>query len=172
LDALDRQILQLQIEAEALKKEDDAASKDRLSTLEKELADLQDQSAQLTAKWQAERDKMASAQQVKEELDRARADLDRAKREGDLARAGELSYGIIPDLEKKLGEAEDAEDVMVEEAVRPEQIAQVVERWTGIPTSKMLEGDREKLLRMEEALHGRVIGQAQAVRAVSNAVRR
>ncbi|MEO0677026.1 MAG: AAA family ATPase, partial [Pseudomonadota bacterium] len=164
--------LQLQIEAEALKKEDDAASKDRLSTLEKELADLQDQSAQLTAKWQAERDKMASAQQVKEELDRARADLDRAKREGDLARAGELSYGIIPDLEKKLGEAEDAEDVMVEEAVRPEQIAQVVERWTGIPTSKMLEGDREKLLRMEEALHGRVIGQAQAVRAVSNAVRR
>ncbi|MEO1705388.1 MAG: ATP-dependent chaperone ClpB, partial [Pseudomonadota bacterium] len=172
LDALDRQILQLQIEAEALKKEDDAASKDRLSTLEKELADLQDQSAQLTAKWQAERDKMASAQQVKEELDRARADLDRAKREGDLALAGELSYGIIPDLEKKLGEAEDAEDVMVEEAVRPEQIAQVVERWTGIPTSKMLEGDREKLLRMEEALHGRVIGQAQAVRAVSNAVRR
>ncbi|MEO1796900.1 MAG: ATP-dependent chaperone ClpB [Pseudomonadota bacterium] len=172
LDALDRQILQLQIEAEALKKEDDDASKDRLSTLEKELADLQDQSAQLTAKWQAERDKMASAQQVKEELDRARADLDRAKREGDLALAGELSYGIIPDLEKKLGEAEDAEDVMVEEAVRPEQIAQVVERWTGIPTSKMLEGDREKLLRMEEALHGRVIGQAQAVRAVSNAVRR
>ncbi|MEL7301710.1 MAG: ATP-dependent chaperone ClpB [Pseudomonadota bacterium] len=172
LDALDRQILQLQIEAEALKKEDDAASKDRLAALEKELADLQDQSAQLTAKWQAERDKMASAQQVKEELDRARADLDRAKREGDLARAGELSYGIIPELEKKLGEAEDAEDVMVEEAVRPEQIAQVVERWTGIPTSKMLEGEREKLLRMEEALHGRVIGQEPAVRAVANAVRR
>ncbi|MEL6550509.1 MAG: ATP-dependent chaperone ClpB [Pseudomonadota bacterium] len=172
LDALDRQILQLQIEAEALKKEDDAASKDRLAALEKELADLQDQSAQLTAKWQAERDKMASAQQVKEELDRARADLDRAKREGDLARAGELSYGIIPDLEKKLGEAEDAEDVMIEEAVRPEQIAQVVERWTGIPTSKMLEGEREKLLRMEEALHGRVIGQETAVRAVANAVRR
>ncbi|MEM6277344.1 MAG: Clp protease N-terminal domain-containing protein, partial [Pseudomonadota bacterium] len=149
LDALDRQILQLQIEAEALKKEDDAASKDRLASLEKELSNLQDQSSQLTAKWQAERDKMASAQQVKEELDRARADLDRAKREGDLARAGELSYGIIPDLEKKLGEAEDTEDVMVEEAVRPEQIAQVVERWTGIPTSKMLEGEREKLLRME-----------------------
>ncbi|MCH2076753.1 MAG: ATP-dependent chaperone ClpB [Rhodobacteraceae bacterium] len=172
LDALDRQILQLQIEAEALKKEDDAASKDRLATLEKELAGLQDRSAEMTAKWQAERDKMASAQQVKEELDRARADLDRAKREGDLAKAGELSYGIIPDLEKKLGEAEDAEDVMVEEAVRPEQIAQVVERWTGIPTSKMLEGEREKLLRMEEALHGRVIGQEPAVRAVANAVRR
>ena len=172
LDALDRQILQLQIEAEALKKEDDAASKDRLSTLEKELAGLQDRSAEMTANWQAERDKMASAQQVKEELDRARADLDRAKREGDLAKAGELSYGIIPDLEKKLGEAEDVEDVMVEEAVRPEQIAQVVERWTGIPTSKMLEGEREKLLRMEDALHGRVIGQEPAVRAVANAVRR
>ncbi|MEM1375578.1 MAG: ATP-dependent chaperone ClpB [Pseudomonadota bacterium] len=172
LDGLDRQILQLQIEAEALKKEDDAASKDRLASLEKELSNLQDQSAELTAKWQAERDKMASAQLVKEELDRARADLDRAKREGDLARAGELSYGIIPELEKKLGEAEDAEDVMVEEAVRPEQIAQVVERWTGIPTSKMLEGEREKLLRMEDALHGRVIGQEPAVRAVANAVRR
>ncbi|MEM1237424.1 MAG: ATP-dependent chaperone ClpB [Pseudomonadota bacterium] len=172
LDALDRQILQLQIEAEALKKEDDAASKDRLDTLEKELADLQDQSAELTARWQAERDKMAGAQQLKEELDRARADLDRAKREGDLAKAGELSYGVIPELEKKLGEADEAEDVMVEEAVRPEQIAQVVERWTGIPTSKMLEGEREKLLRMEEALHGRVIGQEPAVRAVANAVRR
>ena len=172
LDALDRQILQLQIEAEALKKEDDAASKDRLETLEKELANFQDQSAELTAKWQAERDKMAGAQQLKEELDRARADLDRAKRDGDLAKAGELSYGVIPELEKKLGEADEAEDVMVEEAVRPEQIAQVVERWTGIPTSKMLEGEREKLLRMEDALHGRVIGQEPAVRAVANAVRR
>ncbi|MEM9349620.1 MAG: ATP-dependent chaperone ClpB [Pseudomonadota bacterium] len=172
LDALDRQILQLQIEAEALKKEDDAASKDRLESLELELSNLQDQSAEMTAKWQAERDRMAGAQQLKEELDRARAELDRAKRDGDLAKAGELSYGIIPDLEKKLGEADDAEDVMVEEAVRPEQIAQVVERWTGIPTSKMLEGEREKLLRMEDALHGRVIGQEAAVRAVSNAVRR
>jgi len=172
LDALDRQILQLQIEAEALKKEDDAASQDRLENLELELANLQDQSAELTAKWQAERDKMAGAQQLKEELDRARADLERAKREGDLARAGELSYGIIPDLEKKLGEAEGADDVIVEEAVRPEQIAQVVERWTGIPTSKMLEGEREKLLRMERSLHDRVIGQEPAVRAVSNAVRR
>ncbi|MEM9436788.1 MAG: ATP-dependent chaperone ClpB [Pseudomonadota bacterium] len=172
LDALDRQILQLQIEAEALKKEDDAASKDRLIALELELANLQDQSAEMTAHWQAERDQMASAQQLKEELDRARAQLERAKRDGDLAKAGELSYGIIPDLEKKLGQADDAEDVLVEEAVRPEQIAQVVERWTGIPTSKMLEGEREKLLRMEDALHGRVIGQEAAVRAVSNAVRR
>ncbi|MEL6607676.1 MAG: ATP-dependent chaperone ClpB [Pseudomonadota bacterium] len=172
LDALDRQILQLQIEAEALKKEDDAASKDRLATLEKDLSDLQEKASEMTAQWQAERDKMASARDLKEALDQARAELDRAKREGNLARAGELSYGVIPELEKKLGEAEDAEGNMVEEAVRPEQIAQVVERWTGIPTSKMLEGEREKLLRMEEGLGRRVIGQTSAVRAVANAVRR
>lgn len=173
LDQLDRQILQLQIEAEALKKEDDAASKDRLENLERELAEQQQQSAEMTAKWQAERDKLASARDIKEQLDQARADLEIAKRQGDLGRAGELSYGIIPGLEKQLADAEGAEeDVMVEEAVRPEQIAQVVERWTGIPTSKMLEGERDKLLRMEDALHGRVIGQDQAVRAVANAVRR
>ncbi|MGG7644757.1 ATP-dependent chaperone ClpB [Rhodovulum sp. YNF3179] len=174
LDQLDRQILQLQIEAEALKKETDAASADRLQKLEKELADLQEQSAEMTAQWQAERDKLASARALKEQLDRSRAELDQAKREGNLARAGELSYGIIPDLEKRLAEAEQHqdEDVMVEEAVRPEQIAQVVERWTGVPTSKMLEGEREKLLRMEEELGRRVIGQRQAVTAVSNAVRR
>ncbi|WP_420860213.1 ATP-dependent chaperone ClpB [Marivivens marinus] len=174
LDALDRQILQMQIEAEALKKEDDAASKDRLTKLEKELSDLQDRSSEMTAKWQAERDKLEGARAMKEQLDRARADLDIAKREGNLARAGELSYGVIPDLERKLAEAETAEEdgVMVEEAVRPEQIAEVVERWTGIPTSRMLEGEREKLLRMEEGLHKRVIGQNAAVRAVANAVRR
>ncbi|RYG89530.1 ATP-dependent chaperone ClpB [Loktanella sp. IMCC34160] len=174
LDALDRQILQMQIEAEALKKEDDAASKDRLAKLEKELSDLQDRSSEMTAKWQAERDKLEGARAMKEQLDRARADLDIAKREGNLARAGELSYGVIPDLERKLAEAETAEEdgVMVEEAVRPEQIAEVVERWTGIPTSRMLEGEREKLLRMEEGLHKRVIGQNAAVRAVANAVRR
>ena len=174
LDQLDRQILQLQIEAEALKKEDDAASKDRLDTLEKELANLQERSAEMTAQWQAERDKLASARDIKEQLDRARADLEIAKREGNLAKAGELSYGVIPQLEKQLAEAEQAEeqDVMVEEAVRPEQIAEVVERWTGIPTSKMLEGEREKLLRMEDELHKRVIGQDSAVRAVANAVRR
>ena len=173
LDALDRDILQKQIEAEALKKEDDKASKDRLERLEKELANLQQESADLTAKWQAERDKLESARGLKEQLDRARAELDLAKREGNLAKAGELSYGVIPDLEKSLAEAEDAEsDVMVEEAVRPEQIAQVVERWTGIPTSKMLEGEREKLLQMEAELAKRVIGQGQAVTAVSNAVRR
>ena len=173
LDALDRQILQMQIEAEALKKEDDKASKDRLEKLEKELSDLQEQSAQMTAKWQAERDRLESARDIKEKLDRARADLDSAKRAGDLAKAGELSYGVIPQLEKQLAESEEQdEDVMVEEAVRPEQIAQVVERWTGIPTSKMLEGEREKLLKMEEELGKRVIGQRQAVVAVSNAVRR
>ena len=174
LDALDRDILQKQIEAEALKKEDDAASKDRLEKLEKDLADLQESSAQLTAKWQSERDKLAGARDLKEQLDRARIELENAKRAGDLAKAGELSYGVIPELEKKLSEAETAEQtsVMVEEAVRPEQIAQVVERWTGIPTAKMLEGEREKLLSMEDGLHKRVIGQNAAVKAVANAVRR
>ena len=174
LDALDRDILQKQIEAEALRKEDDAASKDRLEKLEKELADLEDQSTQLTARWQAERDKLEGARLLKEKLDRARAELDIAKREGNLAKAGELSYGVIPRLERDLAEAEAAEndDVLVEEAVRPEQIASVVERWTGIPTSKMLEGEREKLLRMEDEIGKRVIGQSEAVRAVSNAVRR
>jgi ATP-dependent Clp protease ATP-binding subunit ClpB len=174
LDALDREILQKQIEAEALRLEDDAASIDRLATLEKDLADLQDRSATMTAQWQAERDKLASARDLKEQLDRARADLEIAKREGKLARAGELSYGIIPQLEKQLSDAENREDegMMVAETVRPEQIASVVERWTGIPMSKMLEGEREKLLRMEEELHNRVIGQNLAVGAVSNAVRR
>ena len=173
LDALDRQILQMQIEAEALKKEEDSASRERLEKLEKELADLQEQSAQMTAQWQGERDKLDAARKLKEALDQARAELDQAKRRGDLGRAGELSYGVIPDLERQLAEAENAEeDVMVEEAVRPEQIAAVVERWTGIPMSKMLEGEREKLLRMEEELGRRVIGQREAVSAVSRAVRR
>jgi len=173
LDALDRQILQLQIEGEALKKEEDQASRDRLEKLELELSGLQQRSAEMTAKWQAERDKLAGARDLKEQLDRARAELDQAKREGNLARAGELSYGVIPDLERKLQGAEEAEsDVMVEEAVFPEQIASVVERWTGIPVAKMLEGERDKLLRMEEELGKRVIGQRKAVTAVANAVRR
>ncbi|NUH65429.1 ATP-dependent chaperone ClpB [Sulfitobacter sp. S0837] len=173
LDALDRQILQLQIEAEALKKEDDAASKDRLEALQKDLSDLQDRSAEMTAQWQAERDKLAGARDIKEKLDHARAELDIAKREGNLARAGELSYGVIPQLERDLEEAEGREDdMMVEEAVRPDQIASVVERWTGIPAGKMLEGERDKLLRMENQLHDRVIGQNAAVKAVANAVRR
>jgi ATP-dependent Clp protease ATP-binding subunit ClpB len=172
LDALDRQILQLQIEAEALNKEDDKASKDRLDKLEKELADVQDRASEMTAKWQTERDKLEDTRGVKERLDRARADLDIAKREGNLAKAGELSYGVIPQLERQLAEVEANDDLMVEEAVRPEQIAEVVERWTGIPMSKMLEGERDKLLRMEDELGKRVIGQKSAVRAVANAVRR
>ncbi|MDP4033167.1 MAG: ATP-dependent chaperone ClpB [Pseudorhodobacter sp.] len=173
LDQLDRQILQLQIEAEALKKEDDAASKDRLEKLERELADLLERSSEMTAKWQAERDKLEVARDIKEQLDKARAELDQAKRDGNLGRAGELSYGILPGLEKRLAEAEAREgDALVSEAVRPEQIAEVVERWTGIPTSRMLEGEREKLLRMEEELGKRVIGQRKALTAVANAVRR
>ncbi len=173
LDALDRQILQFQIESEALKKEDDAASRDRLEKLEKELSDLQQQSAAMTAKWQAERDSLEQARELKEQLDRARAELEQAKREGDFAKAGELQYGRIPGLEKSLAEAEAREgDALVSEAVRPEQIAEVVERWTGIPTTKMLEGEREKLLRMEDELGRRVVGQRQAVEAVSKAVRR
>ena len=173
LDALDRQILQGQIEAEALKKEDDAASKDRLEKLEKELADLMERSAEMTAKWQTERDSLEAARDLKEQLDRARAELEQAKREGDFAKAGELQYGRIPGLEKSLAEAEAREgDALVSEAVRPEQIAEVVERWTGIPTTRMLEGEREKLLRMEEELGKRVIGQHAAVVAVANAVRR
>jgi ATP-dependent Clp protease ATP-binding subunit ClpB len=172
LDVLDRDILQKQIEVEALKVEDDAASKTRLVALEKALAELQERSSELNAQWQAERDKLSSARDLKEQLDRARADLDIAKREGNLSRAGELSYGVIPSLEKQLSEAETADGRMVEEAVRPDQIAGVVERWTGIPTSRMLEGERDKLLRMEVELHTRVIAQHSAVRAVSNAVRR
>jgi ATP-dependent Clp protease ATP-binding subunit ClpB len=171
LDQLDRQVMQLQIEAEALRMEDDQASKDRLKKLEGELSKVQEQSVSMTAKWQAERDTLEGARGLKEELDHARAELDIAKREGNLAKAGELSYGVIPQLEKQLGEAEDS-DLMVEEAVRPEQIASVVERWTGIPVARMLEGEREKLLRMEDGLHKRVIGQDTAVRSVANAVRR
>jgi ATP-dependent Clp protease ATP-binding subunit ClpB len=173
LDALDREILQKQIEAEALKKEEDAASRDRLERLEKELAEAQEKSAAMTAKWQAERDTLDQARGLKEQLDRARAELEQAKREGNLARAGELSYGIIPGLEKKLAEGEAREgEALVAEAVRPEEIAAVVERWTGIPMTKMLEGEREKLLRMEEELGKRVIGQKAALTAVANAVRR
>ena len=172
LDTLDREIMQKLIEQEALKREDDAASKTRLATLSEDLANLQERAAEMTAKWQAERDKLEGSREMKEHLDRARAELEIAKREGDLGKAGELSYGVIPELERKLADAEGAEDLMVEEAVGPEQIAGVVERWTGIPTSKMLEGERDKLLRMEDELGKRVIGQKPAVRSVANAVRR
>ncbi len=173
LDQLDRQILQLQIESEALKKEDDAPSRDRLEKLERELSNLQEQSTEMTAKWQAERDNLEAARGLKEKLERARGDLEHAKREGDFAKAGELQYGRIPALEKDLADAEAREgQALVSEAVRPEQIAEVVERWTGIPTTKMLEGEREKLLRMEVELGKRVIGQMPALTAVANAVRR
>lgn len=173
LDQIDRQILQLQIEAEALKKEEDTASKDRLQKLEAELSGLLERSTEMSAQWQAERDRLAASRDMKEHLDRARAELDIAKRDGNLAQAGELSYGIIPDLEKKLGDSDGREgSALVSEAVKPEQIAEVVERWTGIPTTKMLEGEREKLLKMEEQIGKRVVGQGPAVTAVANAVRR
>ena len=173
LDALDREILQKQIESEALKVEKDQASQDRLQKLLVELSALQDRSAELTAQWQAERDKMKGAAELKEKLDQARVELENAKRVGHLAEAGRLSYGVIPQLEQELAEAEKRGDQdLVEEAVTPEQIAQVVERWTGIPVDRMLEGEREKLLHMEEAIGKRVIGQREAVVAVSNAVRR
>ena len=174
LDALDREILQKQIEAEALRLEEDAASKKRLFSLEKDLIDLQERSAELTAKWQAERDELAGARDLKEQLEKARADLDIAKRASNLVKAGELSYSIIPKLEKQISKVEDkaAEGKMVEETVLPDQIASVVERWTGIPTTKILESEREKLLRMEDVLENRVIGQRKAVRALANAVRR
>ena len=173
LDELDRRIIQLKIEREALQKESDPASKERLQRLEKELADLEQQSAELTARWRAEKEKLASAQKLKEELERARYELEQAQRQGDWAKAGELAYGRIPELEKKLKDAEAAEGrEMLEEAVTPEHIAQVVSRWTGIPVDKMLEGERAKLLKMEENLGRRVIGQGEAVVAVSNAIRR
>jgi ATP-dependent Clp protease ATP-binding subunit ClpB len=175
LDELDRRVMQLKIEREALRKETDTASKDRLVRLEKELADLEEQSNALTQRWMAEKEKLASANKIKEALDQARADLDRAQRTGDLAKAGELAYGRIPDLERQLKAADEKERPagdMVEEAVTPDHIAQVVSRWTGIPVDKMLEGERDKLLRMEDDLAKRVVGQPEAVHAVSTAVRR
>ncbi len=176
LDELDRRIIQLKIEREALKKEDDDASKERLVSLEKELADLEEKSQALTQRWEEEKGKLSSAQKIKEELESARHELEQAQRAGDLGRAGELSYGIIPDLERKLETTESADDntvaSMVEEAVGADHVAQVVARWTGIPVDRMLEGERDKLLRMEDALRRRVVGQDEALTAVSTAVRR
>jgi len=173
IDELDRRIIQLKIEREALKKEDDTASKDRLEKLESELADLEGRSYALTQEWEKEKQQLAAAQTVKEELDRARFELEQAQRLGDLSRAGELAYGVIPDLEKKLTDAEAAESHrMLNEEVTSDQIAGVVSRWTGVPVDKMLEGEREKLLSMEDALSKRVIGQRDALVAVSDAVRR
>ncbi len=175
LDELDRRIIQLKIEREALKKETDTASQDRLEKLEQELAELESKSAAVTAVWQSEKEKLGRAQKVQEELDAARNELVQAQRSGNLERASELSYGVIPELEKKLAESEESEageTPMVEETVTAAHVAQVVSRWTGIPVDKMLEGEREKLLHMEDALSERVIGQAEAVSAVSRAVRR
>ena len=173
IEALDRRIVQLKIEREALKKETDQASKDRLAALEEELARLEEESAALTARWAAEKEKLQGATRLKEALDQARLEVEQAQRAGDYAKAGELTYSVIPELEKKLAEAEAAsETAMVREEVTAEDIAQVVSRWTGVPVAKMLEGEREKLLHMEEALGQRVIGQRDAVEAVSKAVRR
>ena len=173
IDELDRRIVQLKIEREALKKENDPASRDRLEKLVKELDDLEQSSAELTAQWRAEKEKLAGAQKLKEQLDQARAELDVAQRRGDWSRAGELTYGVIPELERKLKDVEAAEaGRMLEEAVTEEHIAGVVSRWTGIPVDKMLSSEREKLLHMEDALKRRVVGQDEAVTAVSNAIRR
>ena len=177
IETLDRRIIQLKIEREALKKETDAASRDRLATLEGDLAGLEEQSAALTTRWQAERDQIGAETRIKEQLDAARVALDQAQRGGDLARAGELSYGTIPQLTRQLEEAQGQTNrlhggAMLREEVTADDIAGVVSRWTGVPVDRMLEGERDKLLRMEEHLGKRVIGQADAVRAVSTAVRR
>jgi ATP-dependent Clp protease ATP-binding subunit ClpB len=174
LDSIDREIVRLKIEAEALKKETDAASKDRLQKLEAELSALEEQSRELTVRWQQEKDKLGRAAQIKTELDRARNELAQAQRRGEYQRAGELTYAIIPKLEKELAEieAKGGDGEFLEEAVTANHIAQVVSRWTGVPVDKMLEGEREKLLKMEQALSKRVVGQEEAVEAVSTAVRR
>ena len=173
LDELDRRILQLRIEQEALKKETDVASRDRLVKLSEELGNLEEKSAALTQRWQAEKGKLGEAQKLKEQLEEARNDLVRAQRRGEYQRAGELTYGVIPDLEKKLAEVEGkAGEVLVAEAVTPDMVAGVVSRWTGVPVDKMLEGERDKLLRMEDVIGARVIGQPEAVHAVATAVRR
>ncbi len=173
IDELDRRIVQLKIEREALKKETDEASKERLEKLEEELAGLEKESAEQTAVWMAEKEKLASANKIKEELDRARSELEGAQRDGNLGRAGELAYGVIPDLERKLKAAEDTSDAaQMAEAVTDEHVAGIVSRWTGVPVEKMLAGEREKLLAMESHIAKRVVGQAEAVKAVSEAVRR
>jgi ATP-dependent Clp protease ATP-binding subunit ClpB len=173
IENLDRRIIQLKIEREALKKEQDRASKERLGRLEEELANLEQRSAELTQRWQAEKDKIAGEAKIKEQLDAARIELEQAQRNGDLAKAGELAYGRIPELEKQLADAQSAtKGAMLREEVTDQDIAGVVSRWTGIPVERMMEGEREKLLQMEQAIGARVIGQEDAVKAVSAAVRR
>src|SRR5450759_5112815 len=174
LDSIDREIVRLKIEQEALKKESDPGSKDRLKRLEGELKELEKKSADITSRWKAEKEKLSDAQKLKTELDQLRAELANAQRRGEYQRAGELAYGRIPELEKKLAEieAKDGAGEMMEEAVTANHIAQVVSRWTGVPVDKMLEGEKDKLLRMEDSLGNRVVGQAEAVHAVATAVRR
>ena len=173
IENLDRRIIQLKIEDHSLQKESDQASKDRLEVLRKDLAELEQQSSELTTRWQNERDKIHAESRIKEQLDTARIELDQAQREGDLAKAGELSYGRIPELEKQLSEAQGhTENALLKEEVTEDDIAGVVSRWTGIPIDKMLAGERDKLLAMEDILGKRVIGQSQAITAVSKAVRR
>ena len=175
LDSIDREIVRLKIEQEALKKESDAGSKGRLKRLDVELKDLEKKSADITSRWKAEKEKLSDAQKLKTELDQLRAELANAQRKGEYQRAGELAYGRIPELEKKLKaiEATDAKrGAMVEETVTADHVAQVVSRWTGVPVDRMLEGEKQKLLRMEDELAKRVIGQREAVQAVSTAVRR
>ncbi|ENS01517.1 ATP-dependent chaperone ClpB [Brucella abortus] len=174
LDEIDRRIMQLKIEREALKVETDAASKDRLQRIEKELSDLEEESTELTAKWQAEKQKLGLAADLKRQLEEARNALAIAQRNGEFQKAGELAYGTIPQLEKQLADAESQENKgsLLEETVTPDHVAQVISRWTGIPVDRMLEGEREKLLRMEDEIGKRVVGQGEAVQAISKAVRR
>jgi len=172
LDELDRRIIQLKIEREALKKESDPASKDRLKKVEQEVAELDRQSADLTAQWRAEKEKLSSVQRLQEQLDQARSELEIVQRRGDLTRAGELRYSVIPDLERKLAEASKTSGHLLKQEVTADEIAEVVSRWTGIPVDRMLEGEREKLIHMEDKLSQRVVGQDEAIRAVSDAVRR
>ncbi|KXV69657.1 Clp protease ClpB, partial [Gluconobacter japonicus] len=177
LDELDRRIIQLKIEREAIRKEDDTASKDRLQALEAELADLEEQSDAMGAEWHAEKDRVNAIQKLKEQLDTARSDVDVAQRQGNLAKASELMYGLIPNLEAQIAKAQEEEDAasksgLFADSVTEQGIASVVSRWTGIPVDRMLEGERAKLMRMEDTLRDRVVGQEQALVAVSNAVRR
>jgi ATP-dependent Clp protease ATP-binding subunit ClpB len=172
IDELDRRIIQLKIEREALKKETDAASKERLRKVESEIADLERQSAELTARWRTEKEKLAEVKSLKEQLDQARNELEMVQRQGDLTRAGQLLYSIIPELERKLAEASKVSGQMLKQEVTADEVAQVVSRWTGIPVERMMEGEREKLIHMEEKLSQRVVGQDQAIRVVSDAVRR
>ncbi|MGE0109627.1 MAG: ATP-dependent chaperone ClpB [Bdellovibrionales bacterium] len=173
IDEIDRRIIQLKIERSALEKESDAASQERLTKVNAELASLEEESSRLTTRWLNEKEQIQGAQKIKEQLDRARAELEEAQRSGAYTRAGEITYSVIPALEAKLQSAEKQEDnAMIDEVVKESDIAAIVERWTGIPAARLMEGEREKLLRMESFIESRVVGQSEAVTAISNAVRR